>query len=209
MIDHLKLPVLVLNKGWQPIAVASVRRSIVQVMSNVASFLDDNYNLHDIDGWLGLSIPRGCEAIGMTRGGRMRIPEIMVLANYERFPIREVKLTRRNLMVRDRFKCQYTGEIVSSHNATMDHVVPQSAGGRTTWDNVVLSSEVANRRKADRTPEQAGMKLLKAPRRPEWNPIYSRFARLSARSSVPASWKKFIPNSWGIDDFVKLELIED
>lgn len=204
MAEHLKLPTLVLNRAWQPITVASVRQSVLKVMAEMAQFMDHkesdtgdiSYMLYGMEGWMGLEVSEGEEGLVLPHGRIMRIPEIVVLRHYDKMPEREVKLTRRNLLVRDGFKCQYTGEPVSPSEATIDHVVPQSRGGKTTWDNVVIACIDANRRKADKKPEEVGMKLLKTPRKPEWSPIYSRFARLTASSKIPRSWLKFIPEKW-------------
>lgn len=209
MGKHLSLPTLILNSAWQPISVASVRHAIIKVTSGLARFLDDeSYVLYDMEGWMELPVPDGQEGIALPHNAQMRIPEIIVLKNYDRFPRREVKLTRRNLLVRDGFRCQYTGKVVSASEATIDHVHPQSRGGRTTWDNVVIASIDANRKKADKTPEEAGMKLLRAPRKPDWSPIYSRFARLTATSRIPQSWRKFIPEQWDADTFSDMGMRE-
>jgi len=206
-MEHLTLPTLVLNKGWSPIAVATVRRSVVMVSVDSARFMDSNtYSLHSLDEWLELDIPEGNDFIVLSCDKKMRVPEIVVTANYDKYPEREVKLTRRNLMVRDRFTCMYTGKKVSAKEATIDHIHPQSRGGRTTWENVVISSGDANRKKADRTLKEAGMKLLTVPKKPEWNPIYSRFARMSSTSSLPASWQKFLPKKWNIDTYLDVEI---
>lgn len=210
MMNHLVLPVLVLNKAWHPVAVASVKRSIVQVMSDAANFMDhDTYILHDMYGWMSLLLEKGDEGIGMANRADIRIPEVIVLKKYDKFPEREVKLTRRNIMVRDKFTCQYYGKVITAKDATIDHVIPQSRGGKTIWDNVVLSSKEANRKKADRTPQEAGMLLRKRPSKPQWSPMYSRFARLSSTSKVPVSWKKFVPETWKADQYWNVEVVED
>ena len=207
-MGHLTLPTLVLNKAWQPIAIATVRKAVVMVSVEAARFMDDTYILHGINNWLELDIAKDQEGISLSHGKKMRIPEIIVLNNYDKFPEREVKLSRRNLMVRDRFTCQYTGKKVSAKNATIDHIMPQSRGGKNTWDNVVISTEDANRKKADRTPSEAGMKLLTTPIKPDWNPAFSRFARMSASGNIPGSWKKFLPKNWNMEIYLDIELQE-
>lgn len=209
MAQHLTLPTLILNRAWHPISVASVRHSICKVMAGMARIVDDEtYLLHDLDEWMKLEIQEGKESISLPHNQVMRIPEIIVLKNYDKFPERDVKLTRRNLLVRDGFMCQYTGSKVSASEATIDHILPQSRGGRTTWENVVISCIDANRKKADMTPAEAGMRLLKHPRKPEWSPIYSRFARISSSSRIPSSWRKFIPDKWNADIYWDVELQE-
>lgn len=207
MGQHLTLPTLILNSAWQPISVGSVRHAIIKVMSGVARFLDDEtYNLHDLDGWMGLSVPEGREGIQLSHNIQMRIPEIMVLNNYDRFPEREVKLTRRNLLIRDNFTCQYTGKKVSATEATIDHVFPQSRGGRTTWENCVIACVEANRKKADRTPSEANMQILQHLCKPDWSPLYSRFSRVTSSMKLPESWLKFIPKNWDVATYWDVEL---
>lgn len=207
MAQHLSLPTLILNKSWQPISVGSVRHAIIKVMSGVASFLDhETYIPHDMEGWMELPVPEGQEGIRLSHEMFMRVPEVILLRNYERYPEREVKLTRRNLLIRDGFTCQYTGTKVSASDATIDHILPQSRGGRTTWENVVIATVEANRRKADRTPAEAGMTLLRAPRKPEWSPLYSRFSRVTSSMKIPTSWQKFIPDKWDVTSYWDVEL---
>lgn len=200
MGKHLSLPVLVLNSGWQPTSISSVRDAITKVAAEQSRFLDDlTYNLYDLEEWMNLEIPEGKEGIRLPRGNLMRIPEILISRNYDKFPEQEVKFTPYNLLVRDGFRCQYSGKILTKDEATIDHVIPKSKGGVLTWDNAVIASVEANRKKANRTPAEAGMPLLKTPSKPTWNPVYGKFARLTVKSKIPQSWRKFIPNNWNVE----------
>lgn len=191
MVSKLNNPTLVLNSGWQPITIASVRKSIVKVCTGLAFFLDhETYLLHDFDSWLELPVQD--EYIQSSNGSRVRVPQIIVLSSFSSFPDKRVKLTRRNLMIRDNFTCQYTGEKLRPSEATIDHIIPQSRGGKHIWENVVISSVHANIKKADRTPEEAGMDLLSEPKQPKWSPIYSKFSRVALSSKYPNSWRHFI-----------------
>ena len=91
-------------------------------------------------------------------------------------------------MARDRWKCQYCGSKVKTHEMTMDHVVPRSQGGTTCWENIVTSCEPCNAAKADRTPEQAKMKLRKKPARPNWVPIFS----IQLSGAPPEQWASYV-----------------
>lgn len=190
-MEKLSLPILVLNSAWQPISVASVRRGFMKVFSGNARLLDtETYIQHDFETWCELSVD-GYDSI-RHQTGSIRLPEVMVLTSFAKFPEREVKLTRRNLLIRDKFMCQYSGKKLSAKDATIDHVLPQSRGGKTTWDNVVIASLEANAKKADRTPQEARMKLIKPPSQPDWSPIYSRFSKISTKGIYPKSWDKFV-----------------
>lgn len=187
----ITLPTLVLNKGWTPISIMPVKKAITKVMSDLARIVDpDDYQLYTFEDWMSLPVKEG-EPFISTSHAKVRVPEIIVLQEYEKLPQREVKLSRRNLLIRDNYTCQYTGKRINMDTATMDHVIPRSKGGGSTWENLVMCCLDINAKKADRTPDEAGLKLLKKPERPKWNPIYARFARL-ASSAVPSSWSKFI-----------------
>ena len=187
----ITLPTLVLNKGWTPISIMPVKKAITKVMSDLARIVDpDDYQLYTFEDWMNLPVKEG-EPFISTSHTKVRVPEIIVLQEYEKLPQREVKLSRRNLLIRDNYTCQYTGKRINMDTATMDHVIPRSKGGGSTWENLVMCCLDINAKKADRTPDEAGLKLLKKPERPKWNPIYARFARL-ASSAVPSSWSKFI-----------------
>ena len=87
---------------------------------------------------------------------RLRVPEVIVLAEYDRLPTAAVTFSRRNIFKRDHWTCQYCGAQPGSEELTIDHVLPRSQGGISTWENCVLACVACNKRKADRTPEQAG-----------------------------------------------------
>lgn len=187
----ITLPTLVLNKGWTPISIMPVKKAITKVMRDLARIVDpDDYQLYTFEDWMNLPVKEGDLFIS-TYHSKVRVPEIIVLQEYEKLPQREVKLSRRNLLIRDNYTCQYTGKRITMDTATMDHVIPRSKGGGSTWENLVMCCLDINAKKADRTPDEAGLRLLKKPERPKWNPVYARFARL-ASSAVPPSWSKFI-----------------
>lgn len=150
----------------------------------------ESYALYDFMEWMKIPVQDG-EGFIQSSHAKVKIPEIIVLSGYDRMPQREVKLTRRNLLIRDGFTCQYTGKRINMDTATMDHVIPRSRGGLSTWENLVMCCLEVNAQKADRTPEECGLKLTKKPTKPKWSPVYARFARL-ASTNVPESWKKFI-----------------
>jgi 5-methylcytosine-specific restriction endonuclease McrA len=116
----------------------------------------------------------------------LRVPEVVCLAHYDRLPGASVTFSRRNVAKRDHFTCQYCGAQPGGETITIDHVVPRSQGGVSSWTNCVAACLRCNARKADRTPEQAGLRLRKRPARPEWKP-------LDAAGDVRIeSWAKFV-----------------
>lgn len=102
---------------------------------------------------------------------------------------KKIKFSRQNVLARDKFRCQYCGARGREVVLTFDHVVPRSRGGRTEWENIVMACQECNHTKADRTPKEAGMKLLSKPSRPSWVPIFN--LALRDIHSVPEEWRDY------------------
>jgi 5-methylcytosine-specific restriction endonuclease McrA len=188
--NALQRPTLILNRNWQPVNVATVARALVLLWNEAARVVDpETYQLFTWADWSGIAARDG-EAFIQAARLRLRVPEVIVLAEYDRLPSAAVSFSRRNVFKRDHWTCQYCGVQPGGEELTIDHVVPRSQGGTSTWDNCVLSCIDCNTRKADRTPPQAGMKLRKAPVRPAWKPLYARHA---ARIE---SWSKFVSETY-------------
>jgi len=166
----LNSSVLVLNRSYLPIHVTSVRRAFSLLYQGIARAVDEQYQTFDFDGWRQLAVARDMDAIG-TGGGLIRVPRVIVLIAFDRLPSRHVRFSRINLMARDNFRCQYCGSRPSRSELNLDHVVPRSLGGHSTWENVVTSCVDCNRRKGGRTPKQAQMALRRQPVRPRWTPL--------------------------------------
>lgn len=128
--------------------------------------------------------------VKLSRGFEVRGPEVIRLMDYHEVPDMEIRLTRRNLLLRDNYTCQYCGKKVSPSNFTIDHVKPRSKGGAGSWENFAVACFPCNVKKRDRTPEEAQMKLLSKPGKPKWYPLTTRFA-----FKYPPSWIKFLPQA--------------
>ena len=186
----LQRPALVLNRNWQPVNVVPVHRCIVLVWSGSARVVDPaDYQLYDWSDW-ARQRPAQDEPFVQAVTRRIRVPEVVTLTRYDRFPAARVTFSRRNIHKRDRFTCQYCGAQPGTSELTIDHVLPRAQGGTSSWDNCVLACVECNKRKADRTPEQAGMKLHHAPKRPKWKPLYA-----AAHRRIE-SWSKFISEAY-------------
>jgi 5-methylcytosine-specific restriction endonuclease McrA len=183
----LNSPVLVLNRSYLPVHVTSVRRAFSLVYQGIARVVDGEYRTFDFEQWSRLRVlngherrhnghdhhdapQNGAEWVGTSRG-RLAAPRVIVLTVFDRVPRRHVRFSRANVMTRDGFTCQYCGDRPPRSQLNLDHVVPRAHGGRSTWENVVASCLDCNRRKGGRTPEQAGLRLLRAPARPRWTPL--------------------------------------
>ena len=179
--------VLVLNRSYLPVHVTSVRRAFSLVYQGVARVVDEQYETFDFDSWRDLAIRAGDDSIGVV-GGLIRVPRVILLTAFDRIPKRNVRFSRINVYGRDRSTCQYCGRRFPRTELNLDHVVPRSKGGRTTWQNVVCSCLDCNRRKGGRTPQQAGMRLIAPPRRPRWTPMVGV---LAGRRGYP-EWRPFL-----------------
>ncbi|RNC84686.1 MAG: HNH endonuclease [Balneola sp.] len=138
--------VLVLNQDYQPLSICSVQRSMKLL------FLEKAELLHD-DPEKELRTPRDA----------YQYPSVIRLRSYIRIPYTKVVLSRRNVMRRDNFECQYCG---SRSNLTIDHVIPKSRGGGDTWENLATACERCNVKKGNKTPREAEMPLRSKPYRP-------------------------------------------
>jgi 5-methylcytosine-specific restriction endonuclease McrA len=162
--------VLVLNRSFVPIHVTSVRRAFIMVYSDVARVVNERYETFDFSSWRIQAVQDDGESLG-TSSGAIRVPRVIVLSGYDRIPKRHVRYSRVNVFARDKFTCQYCGSQPHRSRLNLDHVIPRSLGGRTTWENVVCSCVDCNRDKGGRTPEQARLRLRRAPSKPRWTPL--------------------------------------
>lgn len=161
--------VLVLNASYEPINVCTVRRAIVLILKQKAEVLDE------------LDVDIHSERSSMTR------PAVIRLRTWVRIPYRSLqrRITRRAVFARDAWQCQYCGR---RNSLTVDHVVPRSKGGGTTWENVVACCAGCNRRKGDRSVSQAGMKLRTVPR-----PPHATIFIHVASPTIPVQWLPYVP----------------
>ena len=182
--SSLSLPVLVLNRGYQPVRVTSARDALAMLFVGRAFALDASYEPHTFDAWVANG--SGDHAIGTTQGA-LFLPRVILLKIYSRVPRTPLRLSRRNLLLRDSYTCQYCARTPSVRDLNLDHVMPRSRGGGTTWENLVVSCRRCNLDKGNRTPREAGLRLLKTPKRPTWSVL----VQLVGTKSVP-QWEPFL-----------------
>lgn len=187
----LTQPTLVLNRSWVAIDTTSVVDALRLLFKGSAvAVTPDSFEMHGFESWSDLAVEPD-EPHVRTARLRLRIPEVIALTGYDKVPQRSVAFTRRNLFARDRRTCQYCGCKPGTTELTIDHVHPRSRGGKSTWENCVLACVTCNRRKADRTPKEASMRLLCEPKPPKWRPTLDvPIAR------VRQSWQKFISDKY-------------
>lgn len=191
--------VLVLNRLWQAVNICSVERAMALLYTDHAQVVDEmegEFNTFSFQEWCDLSTAAPHDEMIHSISLRIRIPRVIVLLFFDRLPRKEVKFTRNNLFARDHNTCQYCGKKFERPDLNIDHVVPRQRGGKTTWTNVVCSCVPCNHRKGSRTPEEAGMRLLREPRKPKWRPFVEiKFGRQAHRS-----WRHFIDLAyWNVE----------
>jgi 5-methylcytosine-specific restriction endonuclease McrA len=194
--------VLVLNRSYLPVHITSVRRGFVLLYQGIAKAVDEQYRTFDFESWRSLSLEVHHERLGVV-GGFIRVPRVLLLVAYERIPKRHVRFSRFNIFARDNNTCQYCGRRLPRTELNLDHVVPRSQGGVSTWQNIVCSCHVCNRRKGGRTPEQASMRLIRRPSRPEWTPFTTEMFSLKR-------YKEWMPYLTNVDSaYWNTELLQD
>ncbi|GAB4344098.1 MAG: HNH endonuclease [Candidatus Abyssubacteria bacterium] len=188
--------VLILNRSWIAINIANVRRAIGLVYQGYAKVVSpEDFSTYDFDDWKELS--RTAEEYCIhTVNFKIMIPEVIVLTAFNGVYRREITFSRRNIFERDKNTCQYCGKKFKKTELTLDHVVPRSLGGRSTWENMVLACVQCNVRKGNRLPEDAAMPLIRKPRKPRWLPHSGEgFAAIRK-----PSWQRFVDAAyWDVE----------
>lgn len=166
----LNSKVLVLNRSYLPVHVTSVRRAFSLLYQGIAAAVDQQYQTFDFASWSELSVSVHEDGLGLV-DRFIRVPRVILLLAYDRVPRRHIRFSRFNVYARDRNTCQYCGVRRVRSELNLDHVMPRALGGRSTWENIVCSCHSCNRKKGGRTPLQAGMRLSRPPRQPDWTPF--------------------------------------
>lgn len=207
--NNLNSHVLVLNKLWMAVRVIDARRAFSMLVRDLAEAIrvdDGSYVGYTFEDWASLSRLRddydGQRAITgdydwvRTVRTEIAVPKIIRLLGYDRLPRQDVKLNRRNIFARDRNLCQYCGQRFGTAELSLDHILPRSQGGGSSWENLVCCCLRCNARKGGRTPEQASMKLIRKPIKPRRNPAIS----LRLGSDKYACWQNFLDNAyWSVE----------
>ena len=171
------MTILLLNASYEPLTVIPQRRAISLMLRGRVDAATD-------------------EAVALrSTHSVFEIPHVLRLRKYVNVPRRGARWTRRGVLQRDGYRCAYCGiglgrrqrgQVIRRDDFTIDHVVPRSKGGRNTWGNTVCACTTCNNRKADKLPNEAGMKLL-------WEPKIPRVDYLVASGDVPEAWKIYLP----------------
>jgi 5-methylcytosine-specific restriction endonuclease McrA len=202
--DPLSASVLVLNRFYVAIHVINVRRAFGLLFRDLAEVIhveEGQYANYDFQSWREISELKArfktpeedwIRAVNFE----IQVPRVIRLLCYDRLPKQTIRFNRRNIFARDSNRCQYCGRRFPTSELSLDHVVPRSRGGDTSWENVVCSCVKCNVKKGGRTPHEAHMALIKQPVKPKRSPL------LSVKLGNPKyqSWKSFLDNAyWSVD----------
>lgn len=179
--------VLVLNKSFLPVQITTIRRAFCLFYGGIAKAVNARYETFDYESWRRLSIELNDETIGLV-DRVIKVPRVILLIAYDRVPKRRVRFSRHNIFSRDKNTCQYCGKNFSHSELNLDHIIPRSQGGTSTWENVVCSCHQCNRKKGGKTPEQARMKLIMQPKKPAWTPPLN----VSLQAVMRKEWVPFL-----------------
>lgn len=186
-----KSTVLVLNRNWQAIHVKTPAEAFCMMATGAANGLDvqadDSISPIKWDDWLKLTIREGDHGVNTPRGA-VRVPTVIVASNYSKIPLCRPRFGARGIWERDGGICQYTGRKLARGEGNIDHVIPRSRGGTSSWENCVLSHRSVNEKKADRLPNEAGLRLLRNPSTPRARPATVLIRNLHG---IP-DWERFL-----------------
>lgn len=170
---------LVLNATFEPLKIVSWQRAMTLFVQGKAEVLEEH--------------EREARSVSFT----FRLPSVVRLLRFVRVRQKAdyVPFTRANIYSRDDYTCQYCGEPFEPEDLTFDHVVPAAQGGRRSWENIVTACVPCNKRKAARTPEQAGMHLIRPAKKPSSTPALR--VTVGLRRNTPDSWRSYL--YWNVE----------
>ena len=198
--------VLVLNRLYMAVHVVNVRRAICLLFRDLAEVIHieaGRYVNYDFVSWREISQLKlqfeecdpGSDWLQSVHFA-VEIPRVIRLLSYDKAPRHGMRFNRRNVFARDGNRCQYCGQRFSTSELSLDHVLPRSQGGDMAWENIVCCCVACNSRKGGRTPQQAGMQLIREPKRPRRNPLLQG----KLRNPKYESWKDFLSDAyWSVD----------
>jgi 5-methylcytosine-specific restriction endonuclease McrA len=180
--------VLVLNKVFQAVEIVSARRAFTLFCKGHVRAVLEDYRTCDWEDWKDIPVGANDEYVS-TPSRKIKVPRVILLLSFDRVPRHDVKFSRKNVYLRDKNRCQYCRRHFRTEELNLDHVIPVSRGGKSTWDNVVCSCIRCNIRKGNRLPDEAGLVLVTRPSKPRWHPL----VRVSQRYE---EWRSFLDEAY-------------
>jgi 5-methylcytosine-specific restriction endonuclease McrA len=209
-MNVISQPVLCLNNLWQALNTKTVKEALISMLGGVdgnnppALAIDMNFRVDengsvdwdnpeyvqpvDWETWKNLPI-RDYDLAIHTSNMTIRAPRVIIQPNYSKMPVVTPRPTKESIRKRDGGVCQYTGRQISWKDGNIDHVIPRTKGGKNTFENMVWCHKEINSKKGDKTPEQAGLKLIRKPKAPRAVPVSS-----TRQIAHHPSWIHFLDN---------------
>jgi 5-methylcytosine-specific restriction endonuclease McrA len=209
-MNVISQPVLCLNNLWQALNTKTVKEALISMLGGVdgnnppALAIDMNFRVDengsvdwdnpeyvqpvDWETWKNLPI-RDYDLAIHTSNMTIRAPRVVIQPNYSKMPVVTPRPTKESIRKRDGGVCQYTGRQISWKDGNIDHVIPRTKGGKNTFENMVWCHKEINSKKGDKTPEQAGLKLIRKPKAPRAVPVSS-----TIQIAHHPSWIHFLDN---------------
>tara|TARA_Y100000593_G_scaffold49908_1_gene94038 strand:+ start:6261 stop:6866 length:606 start_codon:yes stop_codon:yes gene_type:complete len=190
-----------LNSAWQPIGVKTVKEAVSDLFAGTFQALNieyecvnNKYNFDEPvnmtplkwDEWIKLPV-REFDLVVRSTKLKVRVPTVLITKRYSKMPIARLKPTTEGIRKRDDNICQYTGKKLKRSEGSVDHILPKARGGDDSWSNMVYCEKKLNTIKSNRTPNEAGLKLIKQPREPMGKPICAIL-----NEEVHIDWKLFM-----------------
>jgi 5-methylcytosine-specific restriction endonuclease McrA len=197
--NPLENRVLVLNGLYMPIRVVSAKKAVIMLHKEkveVITVKEESYLNFSFDSWKKRSNNGGIDSLNIveyihTPSLRIAVPRIVRLYNYRDYQNVDVQFNRKNVFVRDDHTCQYCGEEKPESRLSIDHVIPRSRDGKSSWTNVVTACKECNVRKGERLLENTDMNLLRQPSVPSHNPIVKK----RANQQKYKAWQSFLDDA--------------
>jgi 5-methylcytosine-specific restriction endonuclease McrA len=202
--EALSASVLVLNRFYMAVHVVSVRRAfalLCRELAEVVHIEEGQYANYNFESWREISELKASyktphEDWIRSVNFEIQVPRVIRLLFYDRLPKQTIRFNRRNIFARDANRCQYCGRRFPTSELSLDHVIPRSRGGETSWENIVCSCVKCNVKKGGQTPQEASMQLIRPPVRPKRSPLLS----IKLGNPKYESWKTFLDNAyWSVD----------
>lgn len=188
--------VLVLNRSWVAVNVATVRRALTLVYQDEARIVSNDYSTHNFESWVEASQAAKEGLMLHSANFRMQVPEVIVLSAFNGRFSKEVRFSRRNIFERDENICQYCHKKYDRSELTLDHVTPRSRGGTSNWTNIVLACVKCNMRKGDKLLTEINMRLLRKPVKPTW----ATRVGVKIGRDRKKSWERFLEEAyWDVE----------
>lgn len=185
--------VLALNRAWLPVDIIDYKdcfRLLCKGHAKALETINGSYVMHTMESWLDMHMKAQYTKLN-TVSMEVPIPEIIILTEYDKIPQRFVKFTKTNLLIRDNYECAYCGCSLDLDTATIDHIVPQAKGGKTSWENCTVACKNCNHKKGDSPPEGPFKPKRKAKEPLYQSPIFQMKKKIG-KMEILDSWKKFL-----------------